>query len=265
MGHASDQSSEAYLQRGTLHEYRGIGVGIEIYRFCRVAGVVLAAIAFAGAVKAGGNAGFRLLTLDGAAVKWANDVGTTPTVTYAIVRDSNRFPHARNCRGVQSPDSLLSASGIERHSFDQEVRAAFDMWEQVTDINFKEIDDVDAAGILIGAQSEPQGHAFANVDYKLGDGQFRQIDKSLICLNPNKKWKVGFGGSLAVYDLRYTIAHEIGHAIGLDHPDSSGQLMSFAYTERFRGLRDGDVEGVIRIYGSRTPSRSLRTEMQQTQ
>ena len=240
-------------------------MGIELYRFCRAVGVVLAFVAFAGAVNAGGNAAFRLLTLDGAGVKWANNLGTTPTVTYAIVRNNSRFPHARNCKGVQSPDSLLSASGIERHSFDQEVRAAFDMWEQVTDINFQEVDDVEAAGILIGAQSEPEGNAFANVDYKLGEGQFRQIDKSLICLNPKKKWKVGFGGSLAVYDLRYTIAHEIGHAIGLDHPDSSGQLMSFTYTEHFRSLRDGDVEGVIRIYGSRRLPSSLRTDLQRSQ
>ena len=58
------------------------------------------------------------------------------------------------------------------------------------------------------------------------------IGRSLICLNPTQPWKIGFDGRLDVYDLRYTIAHEIGHAIGLDHPSAAGQLMSYRYDER---------------------------------
>ena len=226
---------------------------IDLFCFCRTAAVVLGAIGLASAVKAASNADFRLLTFDGATVRWSSEPGTAPVVTYAIAKISERYPQARNCKGIDSPNDLLKSSRIERSKFDQEVRAAFTMWERVTDIEFREIDDPDKAGIVIGAQSNPEGHAFANVDYKLGDGQFRQIDRSLICLNPAKKWKVGFGGNLSVYDLRYTIAHEIGHAIGLDHPDSSGQLMSFTYNERVQELQDGDVAGAIRIYGLKGP------------
>ena len=214
---------------------------------------MLGAIGLASAVKAASNADFRLLTFDGATVRWSSEPGAAPVVTYAIAKISERYPQARNCKGIDSPNDLLKSSRIERSKFDQEVRAAFTMWERVTDIEFREIDDPDKAGIVIGAQSNPEGHAFANVDYKLGVGQFRQIDRSLICLNPAKKWKVGFGGNLSVYDLRYTIAHEIGHAIGLDHPDSSGQLMSFTYNERVQELQDGDVAGAIRSYGLKGP------------
>jgi Matrixin len=224
---------------------------IDLFRFCRGAVAVLGVIIVAGTVRAASTTDFRLLTLDGAAVRWPSEPGTAAVVTYAVAKNSERYPQARNCKGVEAPDDLLRASRIERSSFDQEVRAAFDMWERVTDIEFREVDDPNSAGIVIGAQTSPEGHAFANVDYKLGDGQFGQIYKSLICLNPTKKWKVGYGGSLAVYDLRYTIAHEIGHAIGLDHPDSSGQLMSFTYNERVRDLQEGDVAGAIRIYGLR--------------
>ena len=77
----------------------------------------------------------------------------------------------------------------------------------------------------------------------------RRIAKSLICLNPAKSWKIGFNGNMDVYDLRYTIAHEVGHAIGLDHPSPSGQLMSFRYDEDFRSLRPGDVSGAVALYG----------------
>jgi hypothetical protein len=68
-----------------------------------------------------------------------------------------------------------------------------------------------------------------------------------------------FGGSLAVYDLRYTITHEIGRAIGLDHPVPAGQLMPFRYQEQFRALQAGDIEGAVQLYGSKrvlTPAAS---------
>ena len=165
------------------------------------------------------------------------------------------------CKGLEPPDRLLEGSGIKHDMFAAEVRAAFDMWELAIVIVSRKVDDQASAGILIGAQSEPDGHAFANVDYRPGDNQFHLINKSLRCLNPQQKWKVGFGGSLAIYDLPYTIAHEIGHAIGLDHPDSGSQLMSFTYNERFRSLQGGDVEGAIRIYGERRATQSKRADL----
>jgi hypothetical protein len=79
----------------------------------------------------------------------------------------------------------------------------------------------------------------------------KPITQALVCLNPAKPWKVGFDGDLKTYDVRYTLAHEIGHAIGLDHPEPGGQLMSARYGEQFRTLQDGDVRGAIQLYGPR--------------
>ena len=105
---------------------------------------------------------------------------------------------------------------------------------------------------MIGAQVDPLGRAFANVAYERpGTGDVRPIGKSLVCLNPEELWKVGFDGNLAVYDLRYSLTHEIGHTIGLDHPGGADQVMSYRYEEQFAHLQQGDIGGAIALYGSK--------------
>jgi hypothetical protein len=97
--------------------------------------------------------------------------------------------------------------------------------------------------------------AFADVFFDTASPErVKPISQSLICLNPAKRWKIGFDGDLKVYDLRYALAHEIGHAIGLDHPAAVGQIMGYRYEERFRSLQSGDTEGLALLYGARTPS-----------
>jgi hypothetical protein len=198
--------------------------------------------------------GFRLLDLDGSLVQWGRPGrggAATVTVSYAFVRELTQLDDARNCQAMQPLDGLLAASGIDFERLRSETRAAFSMWEGVADIRFREVADPSHAGILIGAQAEPLGRAFADVKYAAGEGPWRQIERSLICLNPAKRWKIGFDGNLKVYDLRYTLAHEIGHAIGLDHPEPAGQIMSARYEERFRTLQFGDVRGAVQLYGLR--------------
>src|SRR3546814_456756 len=149
-------------------------------------------------------------------------------------------------------DGLLEQSAVPQGVMEREAAAAFAMWQAAADIRFRRVEDQDAAQILIGAQATPRGIAFADVAYNpTASAGIRRISRSLICLNPQKPWKVGFGGDVTVYDLRYAIAHEAGHAIGLDHPSPSGQLMSFRYDELFRDLQPGDVAGVVALYGPR--------------
>lgn len=196
--------------------------------------------------------GFRLLKLDGRGVAWTAEARPA-TVTYAFAKGPFHTPNAMNCGLIGPVDGLLEKSRIADSTFRKEVRAAFDMWEAVANISFTEVDDQEQAGIVIGAQLRPVGRAFANVAYKHHSDtrDVRSIERSLICLNPEQPWKIGFDGNLAAYDVRYTVAHEIGHTIGLDHPHTTGQLMHFRYEERFRNLQPGDIEGAVRLYGPR--------------
>jgi len=194
---------------------------------------------------------FRLLQLDGYHVKWGDrQLGSGATVSYAFIDRERHFDGARNCRELAPMDALAMRHGISLATLQQEAAAAFRVWEEAANINFVPVADPDRADILIGAQGQPEGRAYANVAYQPDsiDG-VRSIQQSLICLNPDQRWKLGFDGDVAVYDIRYTLVHEIGHAIGLDHPGPSGQLMSFVYNEAFSDLQPGDFRGVQLLYG----------------
>ena len=196
---------------------------------------------------------FRIIELKGSKVKWGSpEMGTGTIVTYAFATEPVAFAEARNCSAMAPMDVLLDRSGIDKRQYEAEAARAFDAWSSVADIEFRQVRDTETADILIGAQIKPVGRAFTNVSYtRVAGHAVSPLEKSLICLNPEQPWKVGFDGDLNVYDLRYTLVHEIGHAIGLDHPGSDSEVMSYRYEERFATLQPGDVRGVVALYGSR--------------
>lgn len=219
----------------------------------KLAGLALAcvfALGTAGATAAS-DGSFRLLKLDGYHVKWGEKaLGAGATVSYAFVDAAMRFDDARNCGELVPMTELAKRNGISEATLRAETASAFRAWEAAANITFMRVDDPGQADILIGAQGQPVGRAFANVTYHPGsrDG-VRTIDQALVCLNPEQGWKVGFDGDVEIYDMRYTLVHEIGHAIGLDHPGPYGQVMSFGYNEKHSDLQPGDFHGVQLLYG----------------
>jgi hypothetical protein len=196
--------------------------------------------------------GFRLLDLENQSVKWQSPRwGEAAAVTYAFATGPTTTKGARNCAKLLPPNVAYAPSHISAGAFRREVAAAFRMWETAANITFREIGDPKHANIVIGAQGEPVGRAFTNVELKPAGADGRKvIARSMICLNPRQPWKIGFDGNLDVYDLRYTLAHEIGHAIGLDHPSAAGELMSYRYDEKQSGLQPGDIKGAALLYGA---------------
>ena len=212
--------------------------------------LTVATLVAAFAANAQTQIGFRLLKLDGRNVVWTGKPRAT-AITYAFVKARTDTRDAINCGSLGPLDPLLARSHVAETDFRVETKAAFGMWEAAANLTFTEISDPARADILIGAQLQPRGRAFTNVAYKPQASDVSGIERSLICLNPEMRWKVGFDGNLTAYDIRYTMAHEIGHAIGLDHPAGSDQLMHYRYEERFRTLQRGDVEGAVLLYGAR--------------
>lgn len=207
----------------------------------------------AGASAAGALSDYRLLLLGGGTVKWGSPVlGEGAVVTYAVVDRPVAFDGARNCASLAPLDGLLDKNRISRARFDAELAVAFKAWSEAANVSFKRVDGTDA-NILFGAQGVPVGRAFTNVAHEAAGGPDRagRIVGSVICMNPEQAWKVGFDGDLEVYDVRYTLMHEIGHAIGLDHPGVPGELMDFRYLETFSALQPGDRAGAASLYGPR--------------
>jgi hypothetical protein len=215
-------------------------------------GLALVVLGLAGAAVAEPAAEWRPLQIDGHAVRWQRPAGSVDrlTLTWRIVDRDEAYPDAVNCRRLTTLTPLLARSMLSVEAFREQLAAAFRMWEQAADIAFVEAAPDVRADISIGAQVESIGRAFADVAYDAaGTGPERAITRSLVCLNPRVGWKIGFDGNLDVYDLRHTLAHEIGHAIGLDHPRARDSLMWFRYDERSAGLQRGDIAGAVALYG----------------
>jgi len=188
-----------------------------------------------------------------------------------------------NCRSMTAFSEILSRSdAISLAAARHELRAAFSAWEGIANVLFKEVAEAAKANIIVGASVTHLGRAFANLSYvgsyearrfevgnALGasrpgrparpsqaarEGKPVDIEQAYVCLNPGVRWKIGFDGNLDVYDLRYTFVHEIGHAIGLDHPGRSGAVMGYRYDERVRRFQPSDRAAVQMLYGPPRPA-----------
>lgn len=228
-----------------------------------------------------------LLEVDGHLLKWvSHETGDSTVITYAVLKGPYVLPGGRrnlspdNCSAMHAFNDIVASSpGISPEAAERALRAAFAAWEAAASVTFVEVNDPQQANIVVGAQDFPVGRAFTNLSYlsshgfspvekalggpgpsaEFGEteasGAVRGIEQSYVCLNPSLRWKTGFDGDLSVYDLRHTFTHEIGHAIGLDHPGSSGAIMAYRYDEKVSELQPSDIAAVQRLYG---PPRQTR-------
>ncbi len=227
----------------------------------------------------------ELIRVQGHSMRWISETpDKTTVITYSLLKGPYTVQSDRsilspsNCAKMHAfADIAAGSPSISEEKGKSELQAALRAWESAADIAFVEVEDPGRANIVIGAADDPGGRAFANLSYHsekgvtpvtmaLGKpaplpsealrrdaagGSMVPIEQAYVCLNPKSRWKIGFDGNLDVYDLRHTFTHEVGHAIGLDHPDASGAVMAFRYDERVSGLQASDIAGVQRLYGTR--------------
>ncbi len=208
-------------------------------------------------------ADFRLLDFDGVFVKWGPPkLGSGARVTWSLQQDERHQADAINCRDTTNLVGLLQRTGVSQEAFRAQAVAAFAMWQARTNLDFVEVQPGEPADIVIGAQMLPRGIAWTNVDFARPDKKaippdgpaLAVLTQAAVCLNPAVPWTVASDGNIDAYGLRLVLAHEIGHAIGLDHPGRDGQLMGFAYQDNLSDLTAGDIAGVVLLYGPKQQS-----------
>jgi len=208
---------------------------------------MLALVTGMGSLSRADHAQYVQLRIGDQALAWARPSSGTLKLKWTFIREATQTDGVVNCGRMVSSGT----PGFDETRIRAEAEAAFAYWQKAAAVEFEYTADASLANVLIGLQETPRGIAYADVVHRQVNAFEGEITRGLICLNGTARWKSGFDGDLKSYDLRFVLAHEMGHVLGLDHPSASGQLMSWRYDERTRELQRGDVSGMAALYGAR--------------
>lgn len=143
--------------------------------------------------------------------KWDSPVGQAATVSYSF-----------SLSGSLYPSSLPEAASFQavNASVQSAARTAFEQWAAVANITFEEKTSQEEGDIRIAQSPYLIQEGAAGWAYTLSNGTYFPGADTLI---PNEIagdiWFMPFSSEVVEGDNDYqTIIHEIGHALGLEHP-----------------------------------------------
>ncbi len=173
--------------------------------------------------------------------------GTGATITYSFM------PTGTSCAAEFAGCTITALTDFMPAGYLGAITAALAAWSTVADLTFVLVADDGAAFNAPTGSGDLRfgGHAFDGPSGVLAHGFYPPVNGDTAAgdmhFDVAETWKVGFGGP--GFDIFQVTAHEIGHALGLDHTGVPGSLMNPFYTEAFSGPQADDVAGMVFIYG----------------
>jgi hypothetical protein len=156
---------------------------------------------------------------------------------------------------MTSLDRLIAASNLAPAAVHEEIVAAFHMWEAAINITFREALGGESANILIGAQAEPQGWAFADISYDSSSAvRVKPIFSGTDLSQSNKG--VGRSALTAIsLSIIWVTRWPTKSAMRSVSIIRSASVRSWDIaTRKVRSLQPGDIPGAAVLYGARSPN-----------
>ncbi len=146
------------------------------------------------------------------------------------------------------------------------IRQAAALWGAVSPLTFREVGSDEGPEIRIkfvaGDHGDGLGNAFDGPNGVLAHAFFPPPNGGDTAgdmhFDEAEAWTVSIPVPAGKFDLVTVAAHELGHALGLEHSNEGGALMFPHYNGPQRFLAADDVAGIQAIYGVRVPDPTLR-------
>jgi hypothetical protein len=138
-------------------------------------------------------------------------------------------------------------SFITEESFQDEIVLALSYWEEIANLNFtisahpEDADirfgwqEIDGPGGVLGTATLPASGPLSNV---------------IVVFDSEEDWFLHGDAPQNKIDFSATAAHEIGHAIGIDHSDELDSLMHANYSTTIFKPKQDDINAAVEIYGA---------------
>lgn len=127
-------------------------------------------------------------------------------------------------------------------------RMAFDMWEKVCNIKFKEVERAPADISIYSRNMGGPGGVLAEAQLQCPPGNralWTRFDKT-------ENWIIAINPPNDRIDLTRVVAHEVAHIMGIPHI-GTGNLLAPTYSSRIREPQAGDIAEAVARYGLPVP------------